>query len=66
MSNIVNQTPQTAALDQLECWQNCYGSPLTIAVKVKVSSDCEFYEDFKDHSYYVTSLVCDNQGVVVN
>lgn len=46
----------------LECWEVCYGKPLTLGLKVKTTDDCE-YTDFRGGEFYITSITFDSGGV---
>lgn len=47
---------------ELECWEICYGKPLTLGLKVKTTDDCE-HSDFTGGEYHITSLTFDSDGV---
>lgn len=50
--------------DELECWLNCYGEPLSIGLIVRTTQECEL-EELKGHELVVTSLGFDSDGVCI-
>ena len=48
--------------EQLKCWEDCHGEPLQIGLLVRTTSECE-WKDFDNHTFMVTSIHIDNEGV---
>lgn len=47
---------------ELQCWIDCYGTPLTLGLMVKTTDDCQ-YPDFKNGTFMITSICFDSEGV---
>lgn len=47
---------------ELECWENCHGTPLTLGLKVKTTDDYD-HAHFRGGEFHITSIRFDSKGV---